>query len=38
MKYNNIKAKEAIYNGYTACPIYTGNNELMLAEFKYANS
>ncbi|KAJ7285878.1 quinone oxidoreductase [Mycena rebaudengoi] len=24
-----------IYNGYTSCPLLTGYNEVMLAEFKY---
>jgi hypothetical protein len=23
------------YDGYSSCPLFTGNKELMLAEFKY---
>ncbi|KAL8286642.1 hypothetical protein RQP46_004170 [Phenoliferia psychrophenolica] len=30
------KPLEAKYDGYTSCPLLTGHNELMLAEFKYA--
>ncbi|KAF7304849.1 Pyr-redox-2 domain-containing protein [Mycena kentingensis (nom. inval.)] len=29
------KLSPAIYDGYTSCPLLTGYNELMLAEFKY---
>ncbi|KDQ60863.1 hypothetical protein JAAARDRAFT_204661 [Jaapia argillacea MUCL 33604] len=29
------KLSGARYNGYTSCPLLTGKNELMLAEFKY---
>ena len=29
------KVGGAVYNGYTSCPLLTGHNELMLAEFKY---
>nr|GAT58720.1 predicted protein [Mycena chlorophos] len=29
------KLSSAIYDGYTSCPLLTGYNELMLAEFKY---
>ena len=32
-----VKSKEtnAKYNGYGSCPLFVGNNKLMLAEFKY---
>ena len=26
---------QASYDGYAACPIYTGDNKLMMCEFKY---
>ena len=29
------KISEALYDGYTSCPLLTGYGELMLAEFKY---
>ncbi|KAI9636071.1 uncharacterized protein MKK02DRAFT_33349 [Dioszegia hungarica] len=29
------KVGDAIYDGYTSCPLFTGRGELMLAEFKY---
>jgi eukaryotic sulfide quinone oxidoreductase len=29
------KAPEATYDGYTSCPLLTGEKEVMLAEFKY---
>ncbi|KAJ7452466.1 hypothetical protein B0H11DRAFT_2073564 [Mycena galericulata] len=29
------KVSTAVYDGYTSCPLLTGYNELMLAEFKY---
>ncbi|WWC57949.1 uncharacterized protein I303_100484 [Kwoniella dejecticola CBS 10117] len=29
------KVGEAIYDGYTSCPLFTGRGELLLAEFKY---
>lgn len=28
-------AQPAIYDGYTSCPLFVGQNELLLAEFKY---
>jgi len=31
------KASEAFYNGYSSCPIITGYNKLVLAEFDYNN-
>jgi eukaryotic sulfide quinone oxidoreductase len=32
-----LKAQEggAVYNGYTSCPLITGKNKLILAEFDY---
>src|SRR5699024_12446488 len=33
---NNIPMK-AKYNGYTSCPLVTGVNKLVMAEFKYGN-
>ncbi len=34
---NNPKATKlpGKYEGYSSCPLFVGNNELMLAEFKY---
>ncbi|KAJ6502589.1 FAD/NAD(P)-binding domain-containing protein [Mycena sanguinolenta] len=32
---DNGKLSTATYDGYTSCPLLTGYNELMLAEFKY---
>jgi len=32
---NTGKVSNAIYDGYTSCPLLTGYNQLMLAEFKY---
>ncbi|WVQ80979.1 hypothetical protein IAT38_003086 [Cryptococcus sp. DSM 104549] len=29
------KVGNAIYDGYTSCPLFTGRGELLLAEFKY---
>lgn len=29
------KVGDAIYDGYTSCPLFTGRGELLLAEFKY---
>jgi sulfide:quinone oxidoreductase len=29
------KIGNAIYDGYTSCPLFTGRGELLLAEFKY---
>lgn len=29
------KASTAKYDGYSSCPVYTGDNKLMLMEFKY---
>ncbi|ORY47103.1 FAD/NAD(P)-binding domain-containing protein [Leucosporidium creatinivorum] len=29
------KELKAVYDGYASCPLLTGHNELMLAEFKY---
>ncbi|KAG5727686.1 hypothetical protein E4T56_gene12245 [Termitomyces sp. T112] len=29
------KVSDAVYDGYTSCPLLTGYGELMLAEFKY---
>jgi len=29
------KLGDAIYDGYTSCPLFTGRGELLLAEFKY---
>ena len=31
------KVGEAIYDGYTSCPLFTGRGELLLAEFKYGS-
>ena len=31
------KPLEATYNGYTSCPLVTGYNSLVLAEFDYNN-
>ena len=33
-KHNNQEFK-AFYDGYTACPIFVGENKLILAEFLY---
>ncbi|RSH84541.1 uncharacterized protein EHS24_006063 [Apiotrichum porosum] len=32
------KLGNAIYDGYTSCPLFTGRGELLLAEFKYAGA
>lgn len=34
---SNVNRKEGVakYNGYGSCPLFTGKNKLMLAEFKY---
>jgi len=32
---DNSKETPGVYEGYTSCPIYVGDNKLMLAEFKY---
>jgi NADPH-dependent 2,4-dienoyl-CoA reductase/sulfur reductase-like enzyme len=29
------KEPQAVYDGYTSCPLLTGDNKVMLAEFKY---
>ena len=29
------KVGDAVYDGYTSCPLFTGRGELLLAEFKY---
>ncbi len=31
----NSNLPKKIYDGYTACPIFVGQNKLLLAEFKY---
>ena len=35
--YNKQDSEFEKYDGYTSCPIFTGENKLMLAEFKYNN-
>lgn len=32
---NTGKIGNAVYDGYTSCPLFTGRGELLLAEFKY---
>jgi sulfide:quinone oxidoreductase len=29
------KKKQSVYEGYSSCPIFLGDNKLMLVEFKY---
>lgn len=31
----NGKVGNAVYDGYTSCPLFTGRGELLLAEFRY---
>lgn len=31
----NHEGPSAFYDGYTGCPVLTGNNKVLLAEFKY---
>lgn len=35
VKYANGEEGNAKYNGYGSCPLFTGDNKLMLAEFSY---
>ena len=37
MQLNNQKSMNATYNGYNSCPLFVGDNKLMLMEFKYDN-
>lgn len=34
-KISESKKSSATYNGYSSCPLYTGDQQLMLMEFKY---
>jgi len=35
IKYAEGKPLNAKYEGYSSCPLFTGDNKLMLMEFKY---
>lgn len=35
MQKNDEKYDRAQYGGYTSCPAFTGDKQLMLMEFKY---
>lgn len=35
VKYSQGEDVKASFNGYGSCPLFTGDNKLMLAEFKY---
>jgi len=35
LNFREGKEQNAKYDGYTSCPMFVGNDELLLIEFKY---